>query len=41
VRRMYRLTPSGMGFAEDRLVALGRDAIRRGSVSIGSGSTVR
>ncbi len=36
VRRMYRLTPAGMGFAEDRLVALGRDAIRRGSVSIGS-----
>jgi len=41
VRRMYRLTPAGMGFAEDRLVALGRDAIRRGSVSLGSGSSVR
>jgi hypothetical protein len=36
---MYRLTPSGMGFAEDRLVALGRDAIRRGSVSIGPAPT--
>jgi PadR family transcriptional regulator PadR len=39
VRRMYRLTPSGMGFAEDRLVALGRDAIRRGGVSIGTAPT--
>ena len=39
VRRMYRLTPSGMGFAEDRLVALGRSAIRRGAVSIGTAPT--
>jgi hypothetical protein len=29
-----------MGFAEDRLVALGRDAIRRGSVTVGSAPTV-
>jgi PadR family transcriptional regulator, regulatory protein PadR len=35
VRRMYRLTPAGTDFAERRMAAIGREATRRGPVTVG------